>query len=74
MKLRASNPFLPQISALAAHVCVVCITTLLATHSAFATTFFWDSDGAGSAGTGGTGTWNASSSLWRSGTNTGTLS
>src|ERR1017187_7596394 len=46
---------------------------LLLASGASAATFFWDADGSGS-GTGGTGTWDATSSLWRSGTPVGTLS
>lgn len=41
--------------------------------SASATDLFWDADGASSAATGGTGTWDTTSSLWRATTNTGTL-
>jgi autotransporter-associated beta strand protein len=38
------------------------------------TTYFWDADGDATAGTGGSGTWNTGSSLWRNGSATGTLS
>jgi len=42
--------------------------------SAFGNTdLFWDSDAGTTAATGGTGTWNLSGPLWRSGTSTGTL-
>jgi autotransporter-associated beta strand protein len=41
--------------------------------SATATDLFWDADGATSAATGGTGTWDITSSLWRIGSNTGSL-
>ena len=40
-------------------------SVLLATRSAQATDYFWDQNGA-AAGTGGTGTWDTTSSLWRS--------
>ena len=46
----------------------------LTTPSVFATSYYWDADGATSGATGGTGTWDASSSLWRNGSSTGTLS
>ncbi len=42
--------------------------------SASAVTYFFDADGATTAATGGNGTWDAASLLWRSGTSTGTLS
>lgn len=35
--------------------------------------FYWDADGSTTTGVGGTGTWNTSSSLWRSGSATGGL-
>lgn len=35
--------------------------------------YYWDADGSSSASTGGTGTWDTTSSLWRSGSATGTL-
>lgn len=41
--------------------------------AAQAATLYWDADGSGSASTGGTGTWDTSSSLWRNGSATGTL-
>jgi autotransporter-associated beta strand protein len=41
---------------------------------ASAATYFWDADGAGSAATGGNGTWDTTSSLWRLTTATGNLS
>lgn len=49
---------------------------LLATaHSALGqTTYFWDADADISTDTGGAGIWDLSSSLWRSGSSTGTLS
>jgi autotransporter-associated beta strand protein len=49
---------------------------LLATaNSAYAqTTYFWDADGDTTSDTGGSGTWDAASFLWRSVTDTGTLS
>lgn len=37
------------------------------------TTFFWDPDGNATSFLGGNGTWNTSSSFWRSGSQTGTL-
>lgn len=47
---------------------------LAAASSAHAqTTFYWDADGDATTGTGGPGTWDAASSLWRNGTDTGPL-
>lgn len=47
---------------------------LAASNSAHAqTSYFWDADGAASAGTGGSGIWDTGSSLWRNGTATGPL-
>lgn len=47
---------------------------LAAANSAHAqTSYFWDADGDTSAATGGSGTWDTGSSLWRNGTATGTL-
>jgi autotransporter-associated beta strand protein len=43
------------------------------TPSASATVLYWDSDGAGSSALGGSGTWDTSSLLWRSGATTGSL-
>jgi len=43
------------------------------TPSASATVLYWDSDGAGSSALGGSGTWDTTSLLWRSGATTGTL-
>lgn len=37
------------------------------------TTFYWDADGDSTEDTGGSGTWDASSSLWRNGSNIGAL-
>lgn len=48
---------------------------LAATHSAHAqTTYYWDADGDTTTDTGGAGVWDTGSTLWRSGTDTGTLS
>jgi autotransporter-associated beta strand protein len=46
---------------------------LLAGSAAAQTTFHWDADGDATSGTGGPGTWDAASSLWRNGTDTGPL-
>lgn len=46
---------------------------LMATHDGSAATYYWDANGA-TAGVGGSGTWDTTSSLWRLTTNTGTLS
>lgn len=37
-------------------------------------TYYWDADGDATSGTGGPGVWDAASSLWRNGTDTGALS
>jgi len=42
--------------------------------SASAVTYYFDADGATTTATGGNGTWDATSSIWRNGTSTGTLS
>lgn len=53
------------------------LATLLLTaaaNSAYAqTTYFWDADGDGSSSTGGAGTWDTSSLLWRNGSDVGAL-
>lgn len=46
---------------------------MLMGRTARAATFYWDGDGATTAATGGSGPWNTSSSLWRSGSTTGSL-
>jgi hypothetical protein len=50
------------------------LLVLVIFQSVFATTYYWGADGAGSGATGGTGTWDTNSLLWRDTTSTGTLS
>ena len=71
MKPCTSTPFRFAANAVRAFVAGI---FLLGSHSANATTYYWDVDGAGSAATGGSGTWDTSSSLWRNGSSTETLS
>ncbi len=63
MKLR-TNPFLSA--------AILVVGAVLTTH-AIAVDLYWDADGNTSAVTGGTGTWDTTSSLWRNGSSTGTL-
>ena len=49
------------------------LLVLVTAQSVFAIDFYWDANG-GTEGTGGAGTWDASSSFWRSGSAGGTLS
>jgi autotransporter-associated beta strand protein len=48
------------------------VLTLIGASQAPGATYYWDSNG-GTAGTGGTGTWDTVTSLWRDGSDTGTL-
>jgi fibronectin-binding autotransporter adhesin len=64
MKPRLSFPLAAAIAALLA----------ASPPQAHAIVFFWDANGAGAAGTGGTGNWNITAQLWRSGSATGTAS
>ena len=51
---------------------LVALSALACSRPAVATTLVWDANGSGT-GTGGTGTWDTTSSLWRLNTDTGTL-
>ena len=53
---------------------VAVLAALLITEVARATSYYWDTDGASTSATGGAGIWDASSSLWRISSSTGTLS
>jgi fibronectin-binding autotransporter adhesin len=50
----------------------VCLAVAALIRPTSAATLYWDANG-GTSGTGGTGAWNTSSSLWRGGSATGTL-
>ena len=66
----------PVVSGRGRRFCAASIAVLLAAFSAAesrAATYYWDADAAGSVATGGTGNWDAASSLWRAGSSTGTL-
>ena len=55
------------------HLALACVTLSLGVHSSVhAADLYWDSNGA-TVGTGGAGTWDSTSNLWRAGTDTGTL-
>ena len=52
---------------------VALIAGVFGSMEAQAATYYWDSDAAATAATGGTGNWDTASSLWRAGSSTGTL-
>jgi autotransporter-associated beta strand protein len=56
------------------HFIAPVVLSLTAASQLSAATYFWDADAEGSAATGGAGTWDTTSALWRFGSPTGALS
>jgi|GEM_PF-904020 len=71
--MKSSRTAFSSPSRIPARLVATLALALAAASSARADDFYWDADGSSSSTIGGTGTWDTSSSLWRSSTSTGTL-
>ena len=71
--MKSSRTAFSSPSRIPARLVATLALALAAASSARADDFYWDADGSSSSTIGGTGTWDTSSSLWRSSPSTGTL-